>query len=144
MEMERVKGRDSDRRERRKFPRVKDKIFIFCKLKGDYRVIEGITKDISEMGLGFESDKFVPPSTLMEMEIYQPLDYLQSKIVSIYLLAKVVWVKEIRKRSRCTGSNKYIGGVKFAKISRKDRNIIVNYAKQKLGKKGSSFPEGKK
>ena len=67
--MERVKGRYSDRREKRKLPRVKDNIFIFCKLKGDYKVIEGITKDISEMGLGFGSDKFVPPATVMEMEI---------------------------------------------------------------------------
>ncbi len=135
MEMERVKGRDSDRGERRKFPRVKDNIFIFCKLQGDYKVIEGITKDISEMGLGFVSDKFLAPSNVMEMEIYQPLDYLQSKIVSIYLLAKVVWVKEIRKRRRCKGSNKYMAGVKFTKISKRDRGIITNYIKARLKKK---------
>lgn len=137
MEMGRVKGRDSERQERRKFPRVKDNIFIFCKLKGDYKVIEGITKDISEMGLGFKSDRFVPPSTLMEMEIYQPLDYVKSKIVSIYLLGKVVWVKEIKKGNRYKGSNKYIGGIKFTEISNQDRGIIVNYMKEKFRKRGS-------
>lgn len=88
MEMERVKGRDSDREERRKFSRIEDNIFIFCKLKHDYRIIEWITKDINEMGLRFESDKFIPPSTFMEIEIYQPLDYRKSRIVSIYVLAK--------------------------------------------------------
>jgi len=135
VEMERIKGRDSDRRERRKSHRVKDNIFVFCKLKGDYKVIEGIAKDIGEMGLGFESDRFVPPSTLMEMEIYQPLNHLKSKIVSIYLLAKVVWVKEIRKGSKYKGSNRYMGGVKFIKISKQDRGIIVNYMKERLKKR---------
>jgi len=138
VEMERVKRRDSERRERRKFQRVQDNIFIFCKLKGDYKVMEGITKDISEMGLGFESNKFVPPSTLMEMEIYQPLNHLKNKIVSIYLLAKVVWVKKIRKGSKHKGSNRYMGGVKFTKISKQDRRIIANYMKARLRKKGYS------
>lgn len=136
--MERVKGRDSDQQERRKFSRIEDNIFIFCKLKPDYRVIEWITKDISEMGLRFESDKFVPPLTFMEMEIYQPLDYLKRKIVSIYVLANVVWVKEIREGSRCKGSNRYIAGVKFTKISKHDRGIIVNYMKERFNKRGCS------
>ncbi|MFB0527465.1 MAG: PilZ domain-containing protein, partial [bacterium] len=125
-----------DQRERRKFSRIGDNIFIFCKLKPDYRVIEWITKDISEMGLSFGSDKFVSPSTFVEMEIYQPLDYLKSKIVSIYVLANVVWVKEIRKVNRCKGSNRYIGGVKFTKISKQDRGIIVNYVNERLKKRG--------
>lgn len=132
MEMERLKGRDSDLKERRKSHRVKDNIFVFCKLKGDYKVIESITRDIGEMGLGFESDKFVPPSTLMEMEIYQPLNRHKSKIVAIYLLGKVVWVKRIRKRSKYKGSNRYRGGLKFIKISKQDRGIIVNYIKERL------------
>ena len=138
MEMERVKGRDSDWQERRKFSRIEDNIFIFCKLKPYYGVIEWVTKDISEMGLRFESDKFVPPSTLMEMEIYQPLDYLKSKIVSIYVLANIVWVKAIRKGSRCKGSNRYIAGVKFTKISKQDRSIIVNYVKERFKKRSYS------
>ncbi len=138
MEMERIKGRDSDRKERRESLRVKDNIFVFCKLKGDYEVIEGITKDISETGLGFESDKFVPPSTLLEMEIYQPLNRHKSKIVAIYLLGKVVWVKEIRKRSKYKGSNRYRGGLRFTKINKRDRGIIVNYVKERLKKKSSS------
>jgi len=138
VKMKHVKGRDFDQQERRKFSRIKDNIFIFCKLKPDYKVIEWITKDISEVGLRFESDKFVPPSTLMEMEIYQPLDCLKSRIVSIYALANVVWVKEIKKGSRYKGSNRYIGGVKFTKISKQDRGIIVNYMEEKFKKRGCS------
>ena len=138
MKMEHVKERNPDWQERRKFSRIEDNIFIFCKLKPDYRVIEWITKDISEMGLRFESDKFVPPATFMEMEIYQPLDYLKNKIASIYVLANVVWVKKIRKGSRYKGSNKYIGGVKFTEISKQDRSIIVNYVKERFNKKSCS------
>lgn len=138
MKREHVKGRYSRQQERRKFSRIEDNIFIFCKFKPDYRVIEWITKDISEMGLRFESDKFIPPSTFIEMEIYQPLDYLKSRIVSIYALANVVWVKEIKKGDRYKGSNRYIGGVKFTKISKQDRGIIVNYMKEKFKKRSCS------
>ncbi len=138
MKREHVKGRYSRQQERRKFSRIEDNIFIFCKFKPDYRTTEWITKDISEMGLRFESDKFVSPSTFIEMEIYQPLDYFKSKIVSIYTLANVVWVKEIRKGGRYKGSNRYIGGAKFTKISKQDRGIIVNYMKEKFKKRGCS------
>ncbi len=138
MKREHVKGRYSRQQERRKFSRIEDNIFIFCKLKPDYGVIEWITRDISEMGLRFESDKFIPPSTFIEMEIYQPLDYLKSRIVSIYALANVVWVKEIKKGDRYKGSNRYIGGAKFTKISKQDRGIIVNYMKEKFKKRGCS------
>lgn len=135
MEMERVKGRYSDWEERRKASRIKDNILIFCKLKDDYRIIEWLAKDISDMGLRFEGDKFVPPSTFMEMEIYQPLDFFKSRIVSIYVLAKVVWIKGIEKRKKYKGSNKYFGGIKFAKISKRDRDIILKYVKERIRKK---------
>jgi uncharacterized protein YutD len=68
--MERLKAKDCEWQERRKVSRIEDNIFIFCKLRHDYKVIERIAKDISEMGLRFESDKFIPPSTFMGIEIY--------------------------------------------------------------------------
>lgn len=139
VEMEHVKGRYSHQQERRKFSRIEDDILIFCKLKPDYGTTEWISKDISEMGLRFESDKFVPPSTFMEIEIYQPLDYLKSRIASIYVLANVVWVKEIKKEGRYRRNNRYIGGVKFTKISKQNRGIIVNYMKEKFKKGGRSL-----
>ncbi|MFB0562717.1 MAG: PilZ domain-containing protein [Candidatus Lokiarchaeia archaeon] len=136
--MERVKARNSEQEERRKVSRIEENILIFCKLKDDHKIMEWIAKDISGVGLRFESDRFVPPSTFMEMEIYQPLDYLKSRIVSIYVLAKVVWIKEIEKRKRYRGSNKYFGGVKFTKISKQDRDIILKYVKERIKKKGYS------
>jgi len=134
--MERVKRRSSGQQERRKFRRIEDNVFVFCKLKPDYRVIEWIAKDISEMGLRFESDIFVPPSILMEIEIYQPLDYFKSRIVAMYVLAKVVWVKEIEKSARYETNNRYIGGLEFIKISKQNRSIIVNYIKERLKNRG--------
>lgn len=131
MEMERVRGRDFGQKDRRKFSRVRDDIFIFCKMEKDYRTYECIAKDISEKGLKFESDEFIPVSTPLEIEIYQPLDCLKSRIVSIYVIGKLVWSKGIEKGAKWKNANRYIGGVKFVKISKNDRDIIVNYVKEK-------------
>lgn len=136
MEMGCIKGRNSKWQERRKFRRIQDNILIFCRPEPYHKIIEWIAKDISEMGLGFESDEFIKPSTLMEIEIYQPLDYRKSRIVSIHVLAKVVWIKKIKTRNKYGASNRYIGGVKFTKISKQDRSIIANYVKEKLKKRG--------
>ena len=138
MEMGHIKGRNSKRKERRKFHRIQDNIFIFCRPEPYHRIIEWIAKDISEMGLGFESDEFVAPSTSMEIEIYQPLDYRKSRIVSIHVLAKVVWIKKIKRRNRYPASNRYVGGVKFTKISKRDRSIIANYVNERYKKRGYS------
>ena len=139
MEMERVEGRSSSQRERRKFRRIQDNIFIFCRSKPRQGVIEWIAKDISEIGLRFESDEFIPPSTFMEIEIYQPLNYLKSRIVTIYVLAKIVWIKELEKLERYGAINRYIGGIKFTKISKQDRNVIANYVKERFKKTGRSL-----
>jgi len=139
VEMERVKGKGSRQRERRKFCRIEDNIFVFCKSEPNHRVIEWIAKDISEMGLRFESDKFISPSISMEIEIYQPLDYLKSRIVSIYVLAKVVWIKEIEKSDRCEANNRYFGGLKFTKIGKQDKSIIANYVKERFKNRGCSL-----
>ena len=139
MEMERIKGRNSKWREKRKFHRIQDNILIFCRQEPYNRIIEWITKDISEMGLRFESDEFIAPSTSMEIEIYQPLNYRKSRIISIYVLAKVVWIKKIKRKNRYVASNRYIGGVKFTKISKQDRSIIANYVKERLKKGDSSL-----
>ena len=139
MQMERVKGRSSGQQERRKFRRIEDNVFVFCKLKPDDRVTEWIAKDISEMGLRFESDKFIPPLTYIEIEIYQPFDYFKSRIVAIYVLAKVVWIKEIEKSDRYEANNRYIGGLRFTKISKQDKCIIANYIKERLKNRGCSL-----
>lgn len=139
MEMERVEGRSSSQRERRKFRRIQDNIFVFCRSKPRQGVIEWIAKDISEIGLRFESDEFIPPSTLMELEIYQPLNYFKNRIVTIYVLAKIVWIKELEKIERYGAINRYIGGIKFTKISKQDRNVIANYVKERFKKTGRSL-----
>lgn len=136
MEMERVRRRGFNQKDRRKFSRVQDDIFIFCKMEKDYGTYEYIAKDISEKGLKFESDKFIPVSAPLEIEIYQPLDCRKSRIFSIYVLGKLVWSKEIEKGARWKNANRYIGGVKFVKISKNDRDIIVNYVKEKSRKDG--------
>ena len=136
--MGRIKERNSKWQERRKFHRIQDNIFIFCRSEPYHRVIEWIAKDISEMGLRFESDEFIAPSTFMEIEIYQPIDYLKSRIVSICVLAKVVWIKEVEKTKKSVGNNRYIGGVKFTKISKQDRSIIANYVKGRFKNRDSS------
>jgi len=136
VEMGCVKVRGSDGQERRKFLRTQDNIFIFCRLRPRHRIMEWIAKDISEMGLRFESEEFVRPLNLIDVELYQPFDYFRSRIVSIYALAKVVWIKEIEGSEKHRGNNKYIGGLKFTRITRRDRNIIADYVKERFEKRG--------
>jgi len=138
VEMGCLREKDSDRKERRKVTRIEDNIFIFCKSKRHYETLEGIAKDISEKGLKFESDEFIPPSTVMGIEIYQPADCRKDRIVSIYVLAEVIWVKEIEKGSRYKGSNKYVGGVKFTKIGKQNRDLILNYVRERFRKEHRS------
>ena len=61
--------------ERRKFPRLKDNIFILGVLKANHAAeFKAFTRDISGGGLMFETDRDIPAGSELELEIYQPSD----------------------------------------------------------------------
>lgn len=122
--------------EKRKFSRLKDNIFIFCRSgstsSGEFKAI---TCDISGGGLMFETERDITPGSKLELEIYQPIKCSKSMICSVSVLAKVIWMKRIEKVSFEKGENKYKLGVEFTGIEKEDREKIANYIEEKVSKK---------
>lgn len=124
-----IKMKSSSKSERRKFRRIETT--IFCQLVQGRERIESVSRDISGGGLMFEIDRFTPPLATFELEIYQPVDYRKSKIVSIFIFARVVWIKEIEESPKFEGSNKYVVGIEFIEIEEEDRTMIAKYVAEK-------------
>ena len=122
--------------ERRKFPRLKDNIFVFCRSGSTSSdEFKAITCDISGSGLMFETERDITPESKLELEIYQPIKRSKSMIFSVPVLAKVIWMKRIEKASFEKGENKYKLAIEFIEIEKKDRKKIANYIEEKVSKK---------
>lgn len=122
--------------ERRKFPRLKDDIFVFCRSEPTYSdEFKAITCDISGGGLMFETERDITPGSKLELEIYQPTKCSKSMICSVPVLGKVIWMKRIEKASFEKGENKYNLGVEFIEIEKEDREKIANYIEERVSKK---------
>lgn len=119
--------------ERRRFPRLKDNIFIFGKLSstssGEFKAV---TRNISAGGLLFETDRNIPKKSKLEMEIYQPLDRDKRVIFSIPVWLKVSWVKKIVKEKFEQGENRYRIGLEFLKIKDDDRERITKFISESI------------
>ena len=119
-------------RERRKFPRLKDNVFIFYRLEGSRKIIENVTKDLSAGGLMFETDKLVSTSATLELEVYMPLNFDKTIISSIFIGARIVWTDEIKEGSSLKGSNKYKAGVELVQVRKEDKIRIIDYVNRKI------------
>ena len=114
--------------DKRKFPRVKDNIFIRYLLgSSSYPKARAVASDISAGGLMFETEESIIPGDELEMEIYQPVKRSKNMIFAIPVLAKVIWRRTIPKDNFEQGENSYRLGLKFLEIKEKDREIISNY-----------------
>ena len=114
--------------ERRKFPRLKDNIFILGVLKANHAAeFKAFTRDISGGGLMFETDSNIPAGSELELEIYQPSNSGKRIIFSVHVIAKVAWTKGIEKDAFEEGENRYQVGVEFSEIKEEDRQRIVNF-----------------
>jgi c-di-GMP-binding flagellar brake protein YcgR len=114
--------------EKRKFPRLKDNIFILGVLKANHAAeFKAFTRDISGGGLMFETDRDIPAGSELELEIYQPSDSGKNIIFSVHVAAKAAWTKEIKKDAFEEGENRYQVGVEFSEIKKEDRQRIVNF-----------------
>lgn len=119
--------------EKRKFPRLKENIFILGNLRSSHpEEFKAITKDISAGGLMFETETDISKDTKVELEIYQPMNRDKTMIFCIPVLGKVRWVREIDKNYFERGENKYRVGVEFLGIKEEDRNIITNCVEKRL------------
>lgn len=122
--------------ERRKFPRIKDNIFILGNLGSNPReALKAFTKDISAGGLMFENERDISKEMKLELEIYQPMDRDKRVIFSVPVLAKVVWTREIEKENFVEGENRYKTGIEFSEIKEEDRKIIATYVERSISDK---------
>ncbi|MCM8762928.1 MAG: PilZ domain-containing protein [Candidatus Omnitrophica bacterium] len=100
--------------EKRIFPRINLKLPFRYRIVGSKDVYASRLRDISVGGIGFVSEKFIPSSTNMRLEIGIPL-----KIIN--LMGRVVWSCNL------SHSDRYRIGVEFTKISYKDRCNLADY-----------------
>lgn len=123
-------------KERRRFPRLNEYIFILCQFmeKEKMNIIKGFTANISAGGLMFETDRFISADCVFILEIYQPLGRSRREISAISTSAKVKWIMQIDNAEKYEGSNRYRIGVKFIDINDGDRKAITEYVQDNLRK----------
>lgn len=121
--------------ERRKIPRLKDKVFIFGNLRQNpAEEFKAFSEDISAGGLMFETERAFPVQDKLELEMYQPMAHDKGIIFSIPVLAKVAWMRRIEKNNFEPGENKYRVGIEFSEIKEKDRKLIAAYVEKKASR----------
>lgn len=114
--------------ERRKTRRHRDNIFIFANvMSSPGEEFKAIAKDISAGGLMFETERNVSKKSVLELEIYQPIDCCKKTFFSVAALAKPIWIKKIEKNSFEEGENKHRVGIKFSGLKKEDRQRIAKY-----------------
>ena len=109
--------------ERRKYSRLDERIEVL------YHAVEGasldhlsgvrdsVTRNISGEGVSFETEIYVPPETIIEVQIDKPIDGGLKATLPIRATAKVVWVKQVE-------TGKYRLGLQFVNISERHREAL--------------------
>jgi hypothetical protein len=81
--------------ERRRSKRIEFISPVRYHLKGSQVYSDTIGKDISDSGLGFISNEFIPKSTELVFELNSPINHERSQA-----LAQVVWISNQRYSDR--------------------------------------------
>lgn len=103
--------------EKRKHARVESRVPIQYKLLKEPEVKSaGVTKNLSEGGIRFETDKFISLACRLVVELEIP-----TLTKNIKAISKVAWIKKDP-----TGE-KYEVGNQFLEISRQDKQLISQY-----------------
>ena len=119
--------------ERRGFPRLKENIFLFYRLHlSSSDEFKAVIYNISGGGLMFETERDIPPGTKLLLEIYQPIKQSKNMILSVSVLAKIIWQRKIEKDDFEKGENKYKVGVEFTEIKEEDRQRIAKYVEEQI------------
>ena len=88
--------------------------------------IEVITKDISQVGLMFNTSNFIPEHSELRLEICQPLNYNKNIFLSILTKVRIVWIKQVQENSE------YLVGAKITKMNKENQNRLVKYIDSRL------------
>jgi len=108
--------------EKRRFPRLEGYLPLKYKdLRKTADEFRGtVSKNISEGGIRFRSDRFISLARRLVIEINIPA--LEEPLRAI---AKIAWIKKL------PAGDDYEMGNQFLEISRRDKDIIKNFVKEK-------------
>lgn len=107
--------------EKRQFPRLNVHIPLRCQYKSFSKFNFTLMRDISEGGLKFVSEEFIPPKTDLVLEFK-----LSPEAEMIKAVAEIVWIQQIR------GSDWYRIGIQFLNINPERKKEIARYVETEL------------
>ncbi len=104
--------------ERRKYPRVKARVPISCRLvMGNSSMSGNISSsdDLSKNGISFKLNNFVSKSSRMVIELKIP------KMRVLKVIAKVAWI------SRSSSDDRFLIGSQFLEMTNENRQILSGF-----------------
>lgn len=111
--------------EKRRYPRVETRFPLkYKELQEPSREYRGtITKNLSEGGVRFRSDRFISLACRLVIELNIP-----SATRPIRAISKITWIKKLPV------GDDYEVGNQFLEISKEDRNFIQNFVDSQINK----------
>ena len=100
--------------DRRHFPRLRYRAALRYQVRGKPEYSNVLCENISSGGIGISNDRFIAPSTLLELE----LSLYKRMLTSI---GKVAWA------SAAPHSDRYNMGVQFIEIEPADQRFLDDY-----------------
>jgi len=107
--------------EKRSFPRIRLRIPIHCKVRGEGECSNAVSDNIGLGGIGFINDKFIAPQTFLMLEV-NVLSRLLSPI------GRIAWANSLPH------SNRYQLGVEFIEFDPQEKNFLKDYIDIQTGK----------
>jgi len=105
-------------KERRKYRRFKKELDVTCSVPeraGD--VYHSFSKDISGEGICLQVPEIMPEGSQLDLEIKLP----DKRPISVK--GEIIWVNEV-KRSSAVSERVFNAGIKFLKLSKKDKGLL--------------------
>ena len=106
--------------ERRQFPRVTLKTPLRCQIRGKSEYSNVVTDDVSEGGVSFINDSFIPLNTQVNLEIS-----LLSRILNA--------VGRVANVSSVSYADKYRLGIEFLELQDTQKLFLSDYIQLKKG-----------
>jgi c-di-GMP-binding flagellar brake protein YcgR len=113
-------------KERRKFVRISDNSLISYKVVSDAKFGDYFTKDISQSGIRFFTNEFVPKDSILVVRVTT-----KKMSFSFEALVRVVWIIEDTHKKR------FEIGAEFTDIPEEAASHLVRYIKYVMESSGS-------
>ena len=104
--------------ERRRYIRLSKPINISLMLPGKDKILRTVSKNISAVGVGFETKEKLEPGSALKLEIELP-----KAPNPVHILGKVIWSKRVGLEDGSPHST----GIEFTKIEEDNKNTFLKY-----------------